>query len=120
MGSGKPPTTLSAQKDVQMSIRGMYFKNTITTTVFIPFTGSMGSFVINNVSPVDPKAQKIEGAIFPRQPTGPKDYGPDKYDAQFKPDATRANNIDQSTITGKQIGVFFPFGTSATGNFQLI
>jgi hypothetical protein len=50
MGEKIPPSKISEQKDMLVSIRGMYFKNTISTTIFVPFTGIMGSFIINNVT----------------------------------------------------------------------
>lgn len=117
MGAEKPPLAMSEQKDLSVHIRGMYFTNTITTQVFVPFTGIMGSFVINNVSPVDPKVQKIEGNFNPRQPISPTDYGGNKEDGEFVVDPSRPSNINPASLPpgGKTNGVFFAMGSTATG-----
>jgi len=117
-----PPEEKDRKINAQtVNIRGMYFKNTISTTIFIPFTGTVGCFVINNVPPTDPKVQKMVESFIPRQPKGTEEPPGTPMDI-IQPDGSRQgpNLIPPSSIQPKQTGIFYPLGVVATGKYQLI
>ncbi|XP_035706887.1 uncharacterized protein LOC118435267 [Folsomia candida] len=103
------PSQIQISQTTTVSIRGSYFKSTITTKIFITYTGTTGIFVINGVPPGDPNMKALCCTFVPKQ-SGDGD-------AILTPDSSAAKQgcLPPSQIPPDSHGVFYPAGSTVTG-----
>jgi hypothetical protein len=102
------PSTAQTTTNAEVNIRGVYYKSTICTSVFVAYTGTGGSFVINNVPPNDPKVQKVDCTFVPKMLCS-------CLGAFITPDLSAPGSLNPTQLPPNTNGIFYPTGATVTG-----